>query len=176
MRANNVTDTAFIGLDVITAPTNIATAQRAMMTEKTNWMFCIYFCYLICTLNFWFYASARFKDLFLKPLSGMAFSFCRLFFWAFMPHLSLWAFFYGTHQQGKRDWEKFWTTKMLGTAKPSGVIFFGTKGEDRNSFVSIHRNKFDVQKQRLSDVDMKKAQRGGKNKEKSRTEIKEDII
>lgn len=36
MRANNVTDTAFIGLDVITAPTNIATAQRAMMTEKTK--------------------------------------------------------------------------------------------------------------------------------------------
>lgn len=26
----------FIGLSVITAPTNIATAQRAMMTEKTN--------------------------------------------------------------------------------------------------------------------------------------------
>jgi hypothetical protein len=36
MRANNVTDIAFIGLDVITAQTNIATAQRAMMTEKTN--------------------------------------------------------------------------------------------------------------------------------------------
>lgn len=34
MRANNVTDIAFIGLDVITAQTNIATAQRAMMTEK----------------------------------------------------------------------------------------------------------------------------------------------
>ena len=65
---------------------------------------------------------------------------------------------------------------MLGTAKPSGVIFFGTKGEDRNSFVSIHRNKFAVQKQRLSDGAMKNAQRGGKNKEKSRTEIKEDII
>ena len=36
IRANNVTDTTFIGLGVITAPTNIATAQRAMMTEKTN--------------------------------------------------------------------------------------------------------------------------------------------
>ena len=32
----------------------------------------------------------------------------------------------------------------------------GTKGEDRNSFVSIHRNKFAVQKQRLSDGAMKK--------------------
>lgn len=114
MRANNVTDTAFIGLDVITAPTNIATAQRAMMTEKTNWMFCIYFCYLICTLNFWFYASARFKDLFLKALSGMPFSFCRLFFWAFMPHLSLWAFFLrhtATRKEGLRkvlDDKKCW--------------------------------------------------------------------
>ena len=114
MRANNVTDIAFIGLDVITAQTNIATAQRAMMTEKTNWMFCIYFCYLICTLNFWFYASARFKDLFLKALSGMAFSFCRLFFWAFMPHLSLWAFFLrhtATRKEGLRkvlDDKKCW--------------------------------------------------------------------
>ena len=37
------------------------------------------------------------------------------------------------------------------------LIFFGTKGEDRNSFVSIHRNKFAVQKQRVSDGAMKNA-------------------
>lgn len=53
--------------------------------------------------------------------------------------------------------KSFGRQKMLGTAKPSGVIFFGTKGEDRNSFVSIHRNKFAVQKQRISDGAMKKA-------------------
>ena len=63
--------------------------------------------------------------------------------------------------------KSFGRQKMLGTAKPSGVIFFGTKGEDRNSFVSIHRNKFAVQKQRLSDGAMKKRTLGeAENKEK----------
>ena len=57
---------------------------------------------------------------------------------------------------------------MLGTAKPSGVIFFGTKGEDRNSFVSIHRNKFAVQKQRVSDGAMKKHTRGGRKQGKGK--------
>ena len=85
--------------------------------------------------------------------------------------------FFTAHSNKERGIEKsFGRQKMLGTAKPSGIIFFGTEGEGRNSFVSIHRNKFAVQKQRLSDGDMKKVQRGGKNKEKSRTEIKEDII
>ncbi|RGV51740.1 hypothetical protein DWW09_12955 [Bacteroides clarus] len=53
--------------------------------------------------------------------------------------------------------KSFGRQKMLGTAKPAGVIFFGTKGEDRNSFVSILRNKFAVQKQMISDGAMKKA-------------------
>ena len=54
-------------------------------------------------------------------------------------------------------------------------LFFGTKGEDRNSFVSIHRNKFAVQKQRLSDGAMKKRTLGeAENKEKGSTEIKEE--
>ena len=71
--------------------------------------------------------------------------------------------------------KSFGRQKMLGTAKPSGVIFFGTKGEDRNSFVSIHRNKFAVQKQRLSDGAMKKRTLGeAENKEKGSTEIKEE--
>ena len=65
---------------------------------------------------------------------------------------------------------------MLGTVKPSGVIFFGTKGEDRNSFISIHRNKFAVQKQRVSDGAMKKHTRGGRKKEKGRTEIKKSKV
>lgn len=69
--------------------------------------------------------------------------------------------------------KSFGRQKMLGTAKPSGVIFFGTKGEDRNSFVSIHRNKFAVQKQRLSDGAMKKRTLGeAENKEKGSTESK----
>ena len=72
--------------------------------------------------------------------------------------------------------KSFGRQKMLGTAKPSGVIFFGTKGEDRNSFVSIHRNKFAVQKQRLSDGAMKKRTLGeAENKEKGSTEIKQAI-
>ena len=57
---------------------------------------------------------------------------------------------------------------MLGTVKPSGVIFFGTKGEDRNSFISIHRNKFAVQKQRVSDGAMKKHTRGGRKQGKGK--------
>ena len=62
--------------------------------------------------------------------------------------------------------KSFGRQKMLGTAKPSGVIFFGTKGEDRNSFVSIHRNKFAVQKQRVSDGAMEKAHKGGRKQGK----------
>ena len=62
--------------------------------------------------------------------------------------------------------KSFGRQKMLGTVKPSGVIFFGTKGEDRNSFVSIHRNKFAVQKQRVSDGAMKKHTRGGRKQGK----------
>ncbi|MZT47849.1 hypothetical protein GT724_22060 [Blautia wexlerae] len=61
---------------------------------------------------------------------------------------------------------------MLGTAKPSGVIFFRTKGEDRNSFISIHRHKFAVQKQRVSDGAMEKHTRGGRKQGKGRTESK----
>jgi len=65
---------------------------------------------------------------------------------------------------------------MLGTAKPSGVIFFGTKGEDRNSFVSIHRNKFAVQKQRLSDGAMKNAHKGRqKTRKRAERKVKQAI-
>ncbi len=43
------------------------------------------------------------------------------------------------------------------------------------TFVSIHRNKFAVQKQRLSDGAMKKRTLGeAENKEKGSTEIKEE--
>ena len=64
--------------------------------------------------------------------------------------------------------KSFGRQKMLGTVKPSGVIFFGTKGEDRNSFISIHRNKFAVQKQRVSDGAMKKHTRGGRKQGKGK--------
>lgn len=70
--------------------------------------------------------------------------------------------------------KSFGRQKMLGTAKPSGVIFFRTKGEDRNSFISIHRHKFAVQKQRVSDGAMKSTQEEAENKEKGRTEIKKE--
>jgi hypothetical protein len=78
----------------------------------------------------------------------MAFSFCRLFFLSFhAPSEFMSLFFFFTHNNKEGGIKKsFGRKKMLGTAKPSGVIFFGTKGEDRNSFVSIHRNKFAVQK------------------------------
>ena len=84
--------------------------------------------------------------------------------------------FFTAHYNKEGGIEKsFGRQKMLGTVKPSGVIFFGTKGEDRNSFVSIHRNKFAVQKQRLSDGAMKKRTLGeAENKEKGSTEIKEE--
>ena len=64
--------------------------------------------------------------------------------------------------------KSFGRQKMLGTAKPSGVIFFRTKGEDRNSFISIHRHKFAVQKQRVSDGAMKKHTRGGRKQGKGK--------
>ena len=60
--------------------------------------------------------------------------------------------FFTAHSNKVGGSEKsFGRQKMLGTAKPASVIFFGTKGEDRNFFVSIYRNKFAVQKQRVSD-------------------------
>ena len=62
---------------------------------------------------------------------------------------------------------------MLGTAKPSGVIFFGTKGVDRNSFVSIHRNKFARSKTKgLRWSYEKRTLREAENKEKGSTESK----
>ena len=106
----------------------------------------------------------------------MAFSFCRLFFLSFHAPSEFISLFFTAHNKKEGGIEKsFGRQKMLGTAKPSGVIFFGTKGEDRNSFVSIHRNKFAVQKQRLSDGAMKKRTLGeAENKEKGSTEIKEE--
>jgi len=65
--------------------------------------------------------------------------------------------------------------KCWGQRSRPALFFFRTKGEDRNSFVSIHRNKFAVQKQRLSDGAMKKRTLGeAENKEKGSTEIKEE--
>ena len=91
-----------------------------------------------------------------------------------MPHLSLWAFFYGTQQEGRRDWEKVLDDKKCwGQRSRPALFFFGTKGEDRNSFVSIHRNKFAVQKQRVSDGAIeKRTLREAENKEKGSTESK----
>ena len=82
--------------------------------------------------------------------------------------------FFTAHSNKVGGSEKsFGRQKMLGTAKPASVIFFGTKGEDRNFFVSIYRNKFAVQKQRISDGDMEKAHEGRqKTKEKGGTESK----
>ena len=66
---------------------------------------------------------------------------------------------------------------MLGTAKQAGVIFFGTKGEVRNSFISILRHKFAVQKQRVSDGDMKKARKGRlKTKKRAARKLKTSIF
>lgn len=69
--------------------------------------------------------------------------------------------FFTAYINKERGIEKsFGRQKMLGTAEQDGVIFFGTKGEDRNSFVSIYRHKFAVQKQRISDGAMKNASKG----------------
>ena len=65
--------------------------------------------------------------------------------------------------------------KCWGQRSRPALFFSGQRGEDRNSFVSIHRNKFAVQKQRLSDGAMKKRTLGeAENKEKGSTEIKEE--
>ena len=87
----------------------------------------------------------------------MAFSFCRLFL-SFHAPSEFMSLFFTAHSNKVGGSEKsFGRQKMLGTAKPASVIFFGTKGEDRNFFVSIYRNKFAVQKQRVSDGAMKNA-------------------
>ncbi len=110
--------------------------------------------------------SNTYDDLFFLPT----------FFLSFHAPSEFISLFFTAHNKKEGGIEKsFGRQKMLGTAKPSGVIFFGTKGEDRNSFVSIHRNKFAVQKQRLSDGAMKKRTLGeAENKEKGSTEIKEE--
>jgi hypothetical protein len=65
--------------------------------------------------------------------------------------------------------------KCWGQRSRPALFFSGQRGEDRKSFVSIHRNKFVVQKQRLSDGAMKKRTLGeAENKEKGSTEIKEE--
>ena len=89
-------------------------------------------------------------------------------------------FFLTAHYKKEGGIEKsFGRQKMLGTAKSSGVIFFGTKGEDRNSFISIHRHKFAVQKQRVSDGAMKKHTRGGRKQGKGKNgnkKVKSNLI
>ena len=89
----------------------------------------------------------------------MAFSFCRHFFLSFHAPSEFMSIFFLRHasirKEGFRkvlDDKKCW-----GQRSRPALIFFGTKGEDRNSFVSIHRNKFAVQKQRVSDGAMKNA-------------------
>lgn len=89
--------------------------------------------------------------------------------------------FFTAHSNKVGGSEKsFGRQKMLGTAKPASVIFFGTKGEDRNFFVSIYRNKFAVQKQRVSDGAMKKHTRGGrkqgKGKNGNKKRVKSNLI
>ena len=58
--------------------------------------------------------------------------------------------------------------KCWGQRSRPALFFSGQRGEDRNSFVSIHRNKFAVQKQRVSDGAMKKHTRGGRKQGKGK--------
>ena len=78
------------------------------------------------------------KTFFLKPLSGMAFSFCRLFFLSFHAPSEFISLFFTAHNKKEGGIEKsFGRQKMLGTAKPSGVIFFRYKGR-RPELFRIH--------------------------------------
>ena len=85
--------------------------------------------------------------------------------------------FFTAHSNKVGGSEKsFGRQKMLGTAKPASVIFFGTKGEDRNFFVSIYRNKFAVQKQRVSDGAMKNTHKGRqKTRKRAVRKVKQTI-
>ena len=89
----------------------------------------------------------------------MAFSFCRLFFCSFhAPSEFMSLFFYGYTTIRKEGLRKVLDDKKCWGQRSRPALFFsGQRGEDRNSFVSIHRNKFAVQKQRISDGAMKKA-------------------
>lgn len=86
----------------------------------------------------------------------MAFSFCRLFLSFHAPSEFMSLFLRHTTRR-KEGLRKVLDDKNVGDSEAVRRYFFGTKGEDRNSFVSIHRNKFAVQKQRLSDGAMKNA-------------------
>ena len=70
--------------------------------------------------------------------------------------------------------------KCWGQRSRPALFFSGQRGEDRNSFVSIHRNKFAVQKQRVSDGAMKKHTRGGrkqgKGKNGNKKRVKSNLI
>ena len=77
------------------------------------------------------------KTFFKNPFRDGLF-FLPTFFLSFHAPSEFMSLFFTAHYKKVGGTEKsFGRQKMLGTAKPSGVIFFGTKGEDRNSFVSI---------------------------------------
>ena len=87
----------------------------------------------------------------------MAFSFCRLFFVSFHAPSEFMSLFFTRHNNKEGGIKKSFGRQKCWGQRSRPALFFGTKGEDRNSFVSIHRNKFAVQKQRISDGAMKKA-------------------
>ena len=74
----------------------------------------------------------------------MAFSFCRLFlsFHAPSEFMSLFLRHASIRKEGFR---KVLDDKNVGDSEAVRRYFFRTKGEDRNSFISIHRHKFAVQ-------------------------------
>ena len=60
----------------------------------------------------------------------MAFSFCRLFFLSFHAPSEFMSLFFTAHNKKEGGIEKsFGRQKMLGTAKPSGVIFSGQRAK-----------------------------------------------
>ena len=120
------------------------------------------------------------KTFFKNPFRDGLF-FLPTFFLSFHAPSEFMSLFFTAHYKKEGGIEKsFGRQKMLETAKPSGVIFFRTKGEDRNSFISIHRHKFAVQKQRVSDGAMKKHTRGGrkqgKGKNGNKKRVKSNLI
>ena len=64
---------------------------------------------------------------FFKPPFRIAFSFCRLL--SFHAPSELMSLFFTARINRKEDLEKVLDDKMLGTAKPSGVIFSGQRAK-----------------------------------------------
>ena len=103
----------------------------------------------------------------------MAFSFCRLFFWAFMPHLSLWAFFLRHTSIRKEGFRKVLDDKKCWGQRSRPALFFSGQ-RAKTGTLSYPSTDINLPfKNKGSQMELWKSTQGeAENKEKGRTESK----